>query len=63
MQPENSSPIAATPASTGTPVAHQVQGAAAWTADFVVAQPAAMPSERMQARAELVQMATNCGNY
>lgn len=62
MQPENATPIAAIPA-TSAPVANQVKGASAWSTDFVVAQPSAMPSERMQARAELVEMATNCGGY
>jgi len=63
MQPENASPAAANPATPAVSATQKVTGAGAWSADFVVAQAPAMPSERMQARAELVQMATNCGSY
>lgn len=33
-----------------------------WTVQFVVPAPEAMPSERLKARAELVQRAQGCAN-
>jgi|688.fasta_scaffold685911_2 hypothetical protein len=35
----------------------------AWQVTFVTPKPRAMPSERMQARAELVRSALNSGGY
>lgn len=63
MQPESSPSVATSSASPAMSTTNQVRGSDPWTAEFVVAQPAAMPSERMQARAELVQWVTNCGSY
>jgi len=61
MQPEQTFPIETSPGAI--PLAAQVSDSSAWSTDFVVGQPEPMPSERMQARAELVRMACNCDSY
>jgi hypothetical protein len=57
----------ATPAfnsvATGTTAKLSATARAKWSINFEVPKPAAMSTDRMQARAELVRNAANCGGY
>jgi len=58
---QNSSNLTVAPASNGPALSQAAQSA--WKVTFTTSQPAPMPSDRLQARAQIVSNALTSGVY